>query len=144
MLSSSNFPQVETEGTEQFFTVTLQQSNYICSLFSANEDFQVDQRIIDMVRDSYSEDKSGSDEVTQRPKSSSFMSRSGSFTMKGKDKGGLIRKQDNDDKEKDSTKDDKSLQQFNKNVSYFLVNLKQVNYCSVFINVSTNKLLWQS
>lgn len=90
--------------------------------FSANQDIKVDQRIIDMVRDSYSEDKSISDEVITRPKSSSFMSRSGSFTTKGSkdkgDKGIAVKKQDNDEKEKENTKDEKSLQQFNKNVSH--------------------------
>ena len=75
-----------------------------------------------MVRDSYSEDKSVSDDVIQRPKSSSFMSRSGSFTAKGsKDKGVAVKKQDNDEKEKEYTKEEKSVQQFNKNVSHKVV-----------------------
>lgn len=92
-------------------------------LFSANEDVHVDQRVIDMVRDSYSEDKTISDDIPQRPKSSSFMYRSGSFTTKtSKDKGAAVKKQDADEKEKESARDEKSFQQFNKNVSHFLVN----------------------
>ena len=82
-------------------------------LSSANEDFKVDERVINIVRDSYSEDKSNADDTAPRPKSSSFMARTGSFTTKIKDKGSLKR---DDDKEKDSSKDDKLLQQFNKNV----------------------------
>ena len=71
-----------------------------------------------MVRDSYSDDKNSSDEVTTRPKSSSFLTRSGSFTSKsGKDRGGTVRKLDSDDKDKEGTNNDKSFQQFNKTVS---------------------------
>ena len=85
-------------------------------LFLANEDFKGDERVINIMRDSYAEDKSSADETTSRPKSSSFMARSGSFTTKVKDKGS-VKKQD-DDKEKENSKDDKLLQQFNKNVSF--------------------------
>ena len=69
----------------------------------------VDQRIIDMV---------SMEEGMRRPKSSSFLHRSGSFTTKGsKDKGGTLKKAENDDKDRESGKEEKSLQQFNKNVS---------------------------
>ena len=75
-----------------------------------------------MVRDSYSEDRSTSDDVTTRPRVSSFMSRSGSFTTKGSkdkgDKGVAVKKQDNDEKEKENAKEEKSFQQFNKSVSH--------------------------
>ncbi|XP_068700278.1 pleckstrin homology domain-containing family G member 5-like isoform X4 [Montipora foliosa] len=81
----------------------------------ANEDFKVDQRIIDMARDSY-EDKSVSEDVVQRPKSSSFMSRSGSFTAKNsKEKGGGVKKQESEEKGMENSKEEKSSQQFNKN-----------------------------
>ena len=70
---------------------------------------KVDQRIIDMV---------SVEEGMTRPKSSSFLHRSGSFTTKGsKDKGGTLKKAENDDKDRESGKEDKLLQQFNKNVS---------------------------
>ncbi|XP_073248513.1 uncharacterized protein [Porites lutea] len=70
----------------------------------ANADMKVDQRIIDMV---------SVEEGMTRPKSSSFLHRSGSFTTKGsKDKGGTVKKAENEDK--DSGKEDKLLQQFNK------------------------------
>ena len=79
---------------------------------SANEDIKVDERVINIVRDSYTEDKGYADEP--RPKSSSFMARSGSFTTKGKDKGTV---KNNDEKEKDNSKDERTIQQFNKSVS---------------------------
>jgi len=79
---------------------------------SANEDFKVDERVINIVRDSYAEDKSNADDP--RPRTSSFMARSGSFTTKGKDKG---TGKSNDEKEKDNSKDERVFQQFNKNVS---------------------------
>lgn len=69
-----------------------------------------------IVRDSYVEDKGNVDEP--RPKSSSFMARSGSFTTKGKDKGPV---KSNDEKEKDNPKDERTFQQFNKNVSSLFV-----------------------
>lgn len=78
----------------------------------ANEDFEGDERVINIMRDSYAEDKSNSDETPTRPKSSSFLTRSGSFTTKGKDKS-VIRRFD-DDREKENSKDDKLLQQLNK------------------------------
>lgn len=85
--------------------------------FSANEDFKVDQRIIDIARD----EKTMSEDVVSRPKSSSFISRPGSFTAKAnKDKGGSVRKQESEENEKESYKDEKPFQQFNKNVSNFL------------------------
>ena len=85
--------------------------------FSANEDFKVDQRIIDIARD----EKTVSEDVMSRPKSSSFMSRPGSFTTKiTKDKGGSVRKQESEENEKEGNKDEKLFQQFNKNVSHFL------------------------
>lgn len=71
-----------------------------------------------IVRDSYAEDKGNIDEP--RPKSSSFMARSGSFTTKGKDKGPV---KNNDEKEKDNPKDERTFQQFNKNVSSLLLSL---------------------
>ena len=46
------------------------------------------------------------------------MARSGSFTTKGKDKGTV---KSNDEKEKDNSKDERSFQQFNKNVSSLFV-----------------------
>ena len=73
-------------------------------LLSANEDVKVDERVINIVRNSYAEDKNNPDELT-RPKSASFLSRSGSFTTKGKDKDkAAMKKQEYDDrdKEKDS------------------------------------------
>ena len=79
---------------------------------------KVDQRIIDMV---------SVEEGMTRPKSSSFLHRSGSFTTKGsKDKGGTLKKTENDDKDRESGKEDKLLQQFNKNVSNIVngLNLK--------------------
>ena len=116
---------------------------------SANEDFKVDERVINIVRDSYAEDKSNADDP--RPKSSSFMARSGSFTTKGKDKGTV---KSNDEKEKDNSKDERSFQQFNKNVSSLFVLLtigslsytfssrkgdfhKQVNLQKVRVRVNT-------
>ena len=84
----------------------------------ANADMKVDQRIIDMV---------SVEEGMTRPKSSSFLHRSGSFTTKGsKDKGGTLKKAENDDKDRESGKEDKLLQQFNKNVSNIVngLNLK--------------------
>ena len=85
--------------------------------FSANEDFKVDQRIIDIARD----EKTMSEDVMSRPKSSSFISRPGSFTTKtNQDKGGSVRKQESEENEKKSYKDEKPFQQFNKNVSHFL------------------------
>ena len=87
---------------------------------SANEDFKVDERVINIVRDSYTEDKSNTDDTTPRPKSSSFMARSGSFTTKGKDKGFV---KSNEEKEKENSKDEKIFQQFNKNVSSLLVSI---------------------
>jgi len=83
---------------------------------SANEDFKVDERVINIVRDSYAEDKGNADE--SRAKNSSFTVRSGSFTTKSKDKG-LVKS--NDEKEKENSKDEKTLQQFNKNVSSLFV-----------------------
>lgn len=78
----------------------------------ANEDFKVDQRIIDIARD----EKTVSEDVVSRPKSSSFMSRPGSFTTKiTKDKGGSVRKQESEENEKEGNKEEKSFQQFNKN-----------------------------
>ncbi|XP_078373411.1 uncharacterized protein LOC144657010 isoform X4 [Oculina patagonica] len=76
----------------------------------ANEDFKVDERVINIVRDA--DDKSNADETAPRPKSSSFMARSGSFTTKGKDKNNV---KSNEEKEKENSKDDKIYQQFNKN-----------------------------
>lgn len=74
---------------------------------------KVDQRIIDMV---------SVEEGMTRPKSSSFLHRSGSFTTKGsKDKGGTVKKAENEDK--DSGKEDKLLQQFNKTVSNIVTGL---------------------
>ena len=85
---------------------------------SANEDFKVDERVINIVRDSYADDKSNTaNETTTRPKSSSFMARSGSFTTKGKDKS-IVKS--NEEKDKDDSKEEKNFQQFNKNVSYVL------------------------
>lgn len=46
------------------------------------------------------------------------MARSGSFTTKGKDKGPV---KSNDEKEKDNSKDERTFQQFNKNVSSLFV-----------------------
>ena len=83
---------------------------------SANEDFKVDERVINIVRDSYAEDKSNANDP--RPKSYSFTTRSGSFTTKGKDKGMV---KSNDEKEKDNSKDERIFQQFNKNVSSLFV-----------------------
>ncbi|KAK2551185.1 Pleckstrin homology domain-containing family G member 5 [Acropora cervicornis] len=78
----------------------------------ANEDFKVDQRIIDIARD----EKTVSEDVMSRPKSSSFMSRPGSFTTKTtKDKGGSVRKQESEENEKEGNKEEKLFQQFNKN-----------------------------
>ena len=86
-------------------------------LFSANEDFKGDERVINIMRDSYAEEKNNSDETPTRPKSSSFLTRSGSFTTKGKEKGNTRRL--DDDRERENSRDDKLLQQFNKNVSCF-------------------------
>ena len=92
---------------------------------SANEDFKVDERVINIVRDSYAEDKSNADDP--RPKSSSFMARSGSFTTKGKDKGTV---KSTDEKEKDNSKDERAFQQFNKNVSslFALLTIGSLSY----------------
>ena len=83
---------------------------------SANEDFKVDERVINIVRDSYAEDKGNAEEP--RPKSSTFTVRSSSFTTKSKDKAMV---KSNDEKEKENSKDERTLQQFNKNVSSLFV-----------------------
>ena len=90
-------------------------------LFSANEDFKGDERVINIMRDSYAEEKNNSDETPTRLKSSSFLTRSGSFTTKGKEKGNTRRL--DDDRERENSRDDKLLQQFNKNVSCFFFTL---------------------
>lgn len=97
------------------FTVTLCK-RFTMFFSSANEDFKVDERVINIVRDA--EDKSNADDSAPRPKSSSFMARSGSFTTKGKDKNNV---KSNEEKEKDNSKDEKIYQQFNKNVSSLLI-----------------------
>lgn len=70
--------------------------------FLVNEDFKVDERVKNIVRDLYVEDKGNVDEF--RLKSFFFMVRFGLFITKGKDKG-LVKS--NDEKEKDNFKDER-------------------------------------
>lgn len=76
-------------------------------LFLVNEDFKGDERVINIMRDLYVEEKNNLDEIFIRSKSLFFLTRFGFFIIKGKEKGNIRRF--DDDRERENLRDDKFL-----------------------------------